>query len=289
MLIPDIAAYLNGRFAPLSELQVPVMDRGFLFGDAVYEVIPVYDRRPFRLHEHLGRLARSLAAVGLANPHDAAVWEAIIAEVIARQGFEDQSVYLQVSRGPAFPRNHAFPVEVQPTVLVYAEPLLPPVDELVERGVAAVSAVDFRWERCNIKSCSLLANVLLKQRAAEAGAGEIILFRDGFLTEGGASNVFVVRRGVLLSPPPSHLMLTGITYDVVLELAQRHGFALEVREIEEHEARHADEMWISSSSKEILAVTELDGRPVGNGVPGPIYRRMFEYYQAFKATEMRVK
>lgn len=289
MPIPDVAAYLNGRFAPLSELQVSVMDRGFLFGDAVYEVIPVYDRRPFRLHEHLRRLLRSLTAVGLANPHDAAGWEAIISEVIARQTFEDQSVYLQVSRGPAFPRNHAFPSEVRPTVLVYAEPLLPPVDEQVERGVAAVSAVDFRWGRCNIKSCSLLANVLLKQQAAQAGAGEVILFRDGFLTEGGASNVFVVRRGVLLSPPPSHLMLTGITYDVVLELAHRHGIALEVREIEESEARHADEMWISSSSKEILAVTELDGRPVGNGVPGPIYRRMFEYYQAFKATEMRAK
>jgi D-alanine transaminase len=289
MLISDITGYLNGRFAPVGELQVSVLDRGFLFGDAVYEVIPVYDRRPFRLMEHLARLSRSLAAVGLPDPHTPEAWAAIVGEIVARHDFDDQSVYLQVSRGPAWPRNHAFPREVAPTVFVFAEPLLPPMPEQVERGIMAVSAADFRWGRCNIKSCSLIANVLLKQIAAEAGAAEVILLRDGFLVEGGASNVFVVRDGVILTPPPSHQMLTGITYDVVLELAQRHAMPLEVREIEEREARSADEMWITSSSKEILAVTELDGRPVGNAAPGPIYRRMFDFYQAFKATEMRTK
>lgn len=289
MLIPNITGYLNGRYAPLAELQVSVLDRGFLFGDGVYELIPVYDRRPFRLTEHLERLSRSLRAVGLPNPHTAEAWAAVVMEIVARHDFGDQSVYLQVSRGPAWPRNHAFPHEVTPTVFVYAEPLLPPAQALIERGISAVSSADIRWGRCNIKACSLIANVLLKQIAAEAGAAEVILFRDGFLIEGGASNVFVVRGGVLLTPPQSHQMLTGITYDVVLELARRHGFALEVREIEEREARSADEMWITSSSKEVLAVTELDGRSIGNSVPGPIYRRMYDFYQAFKATEMRAK
>ncbi|SFN59988.1 D-alanine transaminase [Formivibrio citricus] len=289
MLIPDITGYLNGRYAPLAELQVSVLDRGFLFGDGVYELVPVYDRRPFRLREHLARLDRSLSAVGIANPHTTDEWVTIVEEIVARHEFGDQSVYLQVSRGPAWPRNHAFPHEVTPTVFGYAEPLLPPAQELIERGIKAVSAADIRWGRCNIKSCSLIGNVLLKQVAAEAGAAEVVLFRDGFLVEGGASNVFVVKRGALLAPPPSHQMLTGITYDVVLELARHHGMALEVREIEEREARGADEMWISSSSKEVLAVTELDGRSVGNGVPGPIYRRMYDFYQVFKTTEMRSK
>ncbi len=289
MLIPDITGYLNGHFAPLNELQVSVMDRGFLFGDGVYELIPVYDRRPFRLMEHIGRFARSMASVGLINPHTPEEWAAIVGEIVVRHKFADQSVYLQVSRGPAWPRNHAFPHEVTPTVFVYAEPLLPPAQELIDRGIRAVSAADIRWGRCNIKSCSLIANVLLKQMAAEAGAAEVVLFRDGFLVEGGASNIFVVRRGEILAPPPSHQMLTGITYDVVLELARRHGMPCEVREIEEREARTADEMWITSSSKEILAVTELDQRPVGNAVPGPIYRFMYDFYQAFKAIEMRAK
>lgn len=287
MLIPNITAFLNGRYAPLAELQVSVLDRGFLFGDGVYELIPVYGRQPFRLSEHLARLANSLAAIGLSNPHAPQEWQQIILEIIARQDFADQSVYLQVTRGPAWPRNHAFPHEITPTVFVYAEPLLPPAAELVTRGIAAVSSLDIRWGRCNIKACSLIANVLLKQIAAEAGATEVILFRDGFLIEGGASNVFVVNKGVLLAPPPSHRMLTGITYDVILELARKHGLPLEVREIEEHEARSADEMWISSSSKEVLAVVELDQRPVGNAVPGPIYRRMHAFYQEFKATKMR--
>lgn len=287
MLMPDLVAYLNGRYAPLAELHVSVMDRGFLFGDGVYELIPVYGRQPFRLDEHLQRLNRSLAAVGLQNPHTQAEWRQIVTEIVARQDFLDQSVYLQVSRGPAWPRNHAFPHEVHPTVFVYAEPLLPPAQEWVERGIAAVSAPDVRWGRCNIKSCSLIANVLLKQIAAEAGAAEVLLLRDGFLIEGGASNVFVVKQGVILAPPPSHRMLTGITYDVILELARLHGLPLEVREIEEREARCADEIWISSSSKELLAVIELDQRPVGNTVPGPIYRRMYAFYQDFKATAMR--
>lgn len=289
MLIPDLPAYLNGRWAPLAEQQVSVLDRGFLFGDGLYELIPVYDRRPFRLHGHLQRLAQGLEAVGLPNPHSEDEWAALVFEMVARQAFDDQSVYLQVTRGPAWPRNHAFPETVTPTVFAYAEPLLPPQPDQVAHGIRAISAEDIRWTCCQIKSCSLIANVLLKQQAAAAGAAEVVLFRDGWLVEGGASNVFVVRDGVLLSPPLSPQMLTGVTYDVVQELAARHGLTCLLQAVGEAEARSADEMWITSSSKEILAVTELDGRPVGNGVPGPIYRRMFDYYQAFKASEMRAK
>ncbi len=287
MQIPDSTAYLNGRYAPLAGLQVSVMDRGFLFGDGVYELVPVYDRQPFRLVEHLRRLGRSLAAVGMGDPHPLDEWERIVGQIIAEQDFADQSVYLQVTRGPAWPRSHAFPNEVNPTVFVYAEPLLPPAPEQVRDGVAAVSATDIRWSRCNIKTCSLIANVLLKQMAVEAGAAEVILLRDGLLIEGGASNVFIVRDGTILAPPPSPKMLTGITYDVVQELAHAHGLPLCLREITEAELRSADEVWITSSSKEILAVVQLDGRPVGNGLPGPIYRRMNDFYQAFKVAKMR--
>lgn len=286
--VPDLVAYLNGRYALLLELQVSVLDRGFLFGDGIYELIPVYDRRPFRLTEHLVRLEKSLAAVGIPNPHSQSDWQGIAEEIIRQQPFLDQSLYLQVTRGPAWPRNHAFPEQVQPTVFAYAEPLPPPAAEQVAQGVTAITAEDIRWNRCNIKTCSLIANVLLKQRAAEIGAAEVILLRENRLIEGGASNVFLVQEGVILSPPPSEHMLTGITYDVIQELAQAHGLPLTLRAISEAELRNADEIWISSSSKEILAVVELDGRAVGNGVPGPIYRRMYDFYQAFKVARMRL-
>ncbi|MDR3410791.1 MAG: D-amino acid aminotransferase [Formivibrio sp.] len=287
MLIPANIAYLNGRYAPLPELQVSVMDRGFLFGDGVYELVPVYDRRPFRLVEHLRRMGKSMAAVALVDPYSLAQWEQIVGQVSASQDFADQSIYLQVTRGPAWPRSHAFPTDIHPTIFVYAEPLLPPAPALILNGVMAVTANDIRWGRCNIKACSLMANVLLKQMAVEAGADEVILLRDGGLIEGGSSNVFIVRDGLILAPPPSERMLTGITYDVVQELAQAHRLPLVLREISEAEFRTADEVWITSSSKEILAVVELDGRPIGNGVPGPIYRRMNDFYQAFKTATMR--
>ena len=287
MQIPAITAYLNGRYAPLAELQVSVLDRGFLFGDGVYELVPVYDRQPFRLDEHLRRLASSLAAVRIDDPLSPDAWRLMARTLIEAQAFADQSLYIQVTRGPAWPRNHAFPQEVTPTVFAYAEPLIPPPPEQVDTGITAITAEDIRWQRCNIKGCSMLANVLLKQMAADAGAGEVIMLREGELIEGGASNVFIVRDGVILSPPPSGRMLTGITYDVVRELAQAHGMPLALRGISEAELRSADEVWITSSSKEILAVVELDGRPVGNGVPGPIYRRMYDYYQAFKVAKMR--
>lgn len=279
--------YLNGRFLPVGEASVSPMDRGFLFGDGAYEVIPVYSRRPFRLDEHVARLANTLAAIRLPDPHSAEQWQAIIRGVIERNEWEDQSVYLQVTRGADERRNHAFPALVRPTVFLTTEPLLTPPDAQRERGVAAVSAADFRWLRCDLKTVSLLANCLLRQAAVDQGCAETVLFRDGFLTEGAASNIFVVRDGVLLAPPKSHLMLPGITYDVVLELAARHGLPHAVREILEDEVRGADELWMTSSTKEVLPVTTLDGRPVGDGKPGPLARQMYAWYQDFKNTVMR--
>ena len=278
--------FLNGRFLPLEQATVPVLDRGFIFGDGVYELIPVYSRAPFRMHEHLARLERSLAAVRIANPYARDKWRAIVLELVAKQPWEDQGVYLQVTRGVA-KRDHAFPAGVEPTVFAMSNPLVNPPKELVEKGVAAVSAPDNRWLRCDIKSISLIGNVLLRQQSADAGAAETILFRDGILTEASASNVFVAKNGLVLSPPKSNLILPGITYDVVVEIAQQLGMPLEFRDIREAEVRAADEVWVTSSSKEILAVVELDGKPVGEGRPGPLFRRAWEGYQEFKRRVMR--
>ena len=278
--------FLNGRFVPLEQATVPVLDRGFIFGDGVYELIPVYSRAPFRMDEHLARLERSLAAVRIANPYARDRWRAVIAELVARQPWEDQGVYLQVTRGVA-KRDHAFPAGVEPTVFAMSNPLVNPPKELVEKGVAAVSAPDNRWLRCDIKSISLIGNVLLRQQSADAGAAETILFRDGILTEASASNVFVAKNGLVLSPPKSNLILPGITYDVVVEIAQQLGMPLEFRDIREAEVRAADELWVTSSSKEILAVVALDGKPVGEGRPGPLFRRAWEGYQEFKRRVMR--
>lgn len=279
--------YLNGTYQPLAAARISPMDRGFLFGDGAYEVIPVYSRRPFRLAQHVERLAQTLAAIRLPNPHGAREWCEIVGEIVARNPGADQSVYLQVSRGCGERRNHAFPVPTQPTVFLMSDELVTPPADVLARGVAAVSAADFRWLRCDLKSTALLANCLLRQIAVDAGCAETVLFRDGFLTEGAASNIVIVRDGTLLAPPKSHLMLPGITYDVVLELADRHGLPYKVREILEDEVRDADEVWMTSSTKEVLAITSLDGRPVGSGVPGPVGRRMYAWYQDFKTRVMR--
>ena len=278
--------FLNGAFLPLEEARVPVLDRGFIFGDGIYELIPVYSRAPFRMHEHLARLERSLAAVRIANPYSREQWRAIILELIARQPWEDQGVYLQVTRGVA-KRDHAFPEGVAPTVFAMANPLVNPPQELVDKGAAAVSAVDNRWLRCDIKSVSLIGNVLLRQVSADAGAVETILFRDGVLTEASASNVFVAKNGRLLSPPKSNLILPGITYDVVVEIAREVGIPIEFRDVREAEVRGADEVWLTSSSKEILAVVQLDGKPVGEGRPGALFRKAYAGYQDFKRRVMR--
>lgn len=280
--------YLNGAFMPIAEAKVPAMDRGFLFGDGAYEVIPVYSRRPFRLSEHLLRLRHTLDGIRLANPHDEAEWTRLIGEIVGRNEGEDQSVYLQITRGADMKRrNHAFPAGVAPTVFMMSEPLLTPPPSQRESGIATVSAPDVRWLRCDLKTISLLANCLLRQQAVEAGCVETILFRDGCMTEGAASNIFAVKDGILLAPPKDNLVMPGITYDVVLELAAAHGLPAEVRPVTEAEARDADELWMTSSTKEVLPIVLLDGRPVGDGKPGPVFARMYAWYQAFKQTVMR--
>jgi D-alanine transaminase len=279
-------AYLNGEFLPLDQARVSVLDRGFIFGDGVYEVIPAYSRRPFRLPEHLQRLARSLDAVRLGNPMTDAEWTRLVHELVARHPGEDQAIYLQVTRGVA-KRDHAFPKEGKPTVFMMSNPLVTPSRDQVENGVPCITAADFRWLKCDVKSVSLLGNCLLRQLAAEAGAVEVVLLRDGFLSEASASNVLVVRNGRLLGPPKNHLILPGITYDVVLELAAAKGIPIELRAIPEHEVRSAEELWVTSSSKEVLAVTALDGKPVGNGRPGPLFRAVHQAFQDFKRKVMR--
>lgn len=279
--------HLNGRFLPLEEACIPVMDRGFLFGDGVYEVIPVYSRRPFRLKEHLHRLQDSLDGIRLANPHSHEEWTALIRRIVDGAEFEDQGVYLQVTRGPAPVRDHAFPKEVRPTVFLMPMELKTPPSAWVEQGVAAITAADNRWLRCDLKATSLLANVLLRQLSVDAACAETLLIRDGFVSEGSASNLFLVRDGVLLSPPRSHLMLPGVTCDVARELALAHDIPLETRPLSEAELRGADEIWITSSTKEILAVTTLDGQPLGEGRPGTLFRRMYGLYQEYKRTVMR--
>jgi D-alanine transaminase len=278
--------YLNGEFMPLDKARVPVLDRGFIFGDGVYEVIPVYSRRPFRLPQHLQRLGRSLDAIRLANPLGDGEWTRLIGDIIARNAGDDQSVYLQVTRGVA-KRDHAFPKDVKPTVFVMSGPLVTPARELVENGVPCITGTDYRWLKCDVKSVSLLGNCLLRQSAADAGAAEIVLFRNGHLTEASASTVFVIRNGTLLSPPKTHLILPGITYDVVLELAAATGIPIELRAVPEAEVRSADELWLTSSTREVQAIASLDGKPVGTGKPGPVFRKLYQAFQEFKRKVMR--
>ena len=278
--------YLNGSYMPLSEARIPVLDRGFIFGDGVYEVIPVYSRRAFRLEGHLQRLDESLAGIRLPNPHTREEWTGIIRELARRSAFEDQSMYLQITRGVA-KRDHAFPKNVTPTVFLMTGPLSMPSPEAISQGVAAITVPDNRWLRCDLKTIALLPNVLLRQVAVDAGAVEAVLLREGALTEGAASNIFVVKDGVLLCPPKSNLILPGITYDVILELAQEHGMPCEVRDVSEAEVRSAQELWLTSSTREVLAITKLDGKPVGDGKPGPAFHKMYGLFQELKAQARR--
>ncbi|BBL76898.1 D-amino acid aminotransferase [Methylomagnum ishizawai] len=268
--------YLNGEYLPLDQAKVPVLDRGFLFGDGVYEVIPVYGGRPFRLEEHLRRLGQSLAGIRMAQPLSDGEWAAIFERLIDGPG--DQYIYLQVTRGVADKRDHAIPARIRPTVFAMVSPIAPiPLD-----GIKAVTLDDIRWQCCHIKATTLLANVLLRQDAVDRGAAEAILVRDGFATEGAASNLFIVQDGSVVTPPKGHDILPGITRDLVLELARQHGLATQERRIRLEELKAAAEIWLTSSTREVLAVTELDGAKVGDGQPGPVWRRIQEIYQAYK-------
>src|SRR5205807_6604788 len=276
-----MTVYLNGRFLPLEDAKISVLDRGFIYGDGVYELIPVYHRQPFRLRQHLARLQRSLDGIRMVNPHTEAEWESIIREHIARNAFDDQGVYFQVTRGVA-KRDHSFPLDVAPTVFMMSNPLSLPTAEQVEGGVPVVTAADERWLHCDLKTISLLGNVLARQLAVDRGAVETVLFRDGYLTEASASNVLIVNRGGIVAPPKDNLILPGITYDATLELARDGGLPFEIRPVTRQEALAADEMWLSSSTKEVLAVTTLDGKPFAGGKPGPVYREMYRLFQSSK-------
>lgn len=281
-------AYLNGNYLPLDEARISPMDRGFLFGDGAYEVIPVYSRRPFRLQQHLERLERTLAALQLANPLSKEQWAEVVQRLVDDHGSEDQGVYLQVTRGAAPVRDQAFPrPAVPPTVFAYADRLPTPSAELLATGGTALTAEDFRWLRCDLKTVSLVANVLLRQLSAAAGCTETILLRDGLVMEGSASNVLVVQDGVILAPPKSNLILPGVTYNVVLELAAANGIPTQVRPVAEAELRSADEVWVTSSTKEVLPITRIDDAPVADGRPGPLAARMNALYQDFKNQVMR--
>jgi len=283
--LPDTLCHLNGRLLPLNQAQVSVLDRGFIFGDGIYEVIPVYGRRLFRFDEHLARLERSLAKLRIDNPHPRADWLALVRALVAAQPADDQLVYLQVTRGVA-PRDHVMPVGVVPTVFGMANPMKPASAEQRHQGVACVTARDFRWERGDIKSTSLLGNVLARQLSADHGAVETVMFRDGWLTEASASNVWIVHEGALLGPPKSALVLEGIRVNLLAELCEDVGIAHNLRPISEADVRAADEVLLSSATKEVLPVTHLDGEPVGHGAlrgkPGPVYARLYEAYQRAK-------
>jgi D-alanine transaminase len=270
-----------------------VLDRGFIFGDGVYEVIPVYSRKAFRLADHLRRLQHSLDGIKLANPHSNGEWTKLINELVACNAAEDQYLYLHITRGVA-KRDHAFPnPPVKPTVFMLSNPLLVPSATLLQSGVACITAPDNRWLRCDIKAIALLPNVLLRQMAIDAGAMETILFRpgltteDAFMTEGAASNIFVVKNGKLFAPPKDNLMLPGITYDVILEIAAANGIPYEVRKIGVAEVFAADELLLTSSTKEVLPITQLDGKPVGTGKPGVMFAKLHKLYQDFKRDVMR--
>ena len=280
-LSPIKRVYLNGAFVAPEAAQVSAFDRGFVFGDGVYEVIPVYGGRAFRLKHHLLRLEASLAAIGLGDPLAHAQWGAIFEELISVHGGDDQYIYLQVTRGAA-PRDHAFPKDTPSTVFAYSQPLKPPDAAQLASGIAAITAPDNRWLRCDIKAIALLPNVLLRQQAQARDAAEAILIRAGFITEVAASNIFIVRAGRMLTPPRGPFILPGITRDLILELARAHGIGCEETAVREAALLGADEIWMTSSTKEILPITRLNDRPVGDGNPGPLQARFRGLYEDYK-------
>jgi len=278
----DPLVYLNGALTPLSEAKIPVLDRGFIFGDGIYEVIPVYERKMFRSEQHLARLFRSLNAIGITNPHSKDEWLALINQVMAAHEADDQMVYIQVTRGVA-KRMHAFPKESTPTVFIMTNPIVLPTATAREHGVVCVSMEDKRWLHCEIKSISLLGNVLAAQNAAEHGVTESIQFRDDYLTEASASNVWIVKDGVMMGPPKDNLILEGIRYGLIQELCAELKIPLEARRISREDVFAADEVMLSSATKEVLAVVRIDDQTIGKGVPGPIYHQLFKAYQQAKA------
>jgi D-alanine transaminase len=290
--LPDTLCYLNGEYKSLHLAKVSVLDRGFTFGDGIYEVVPAYAGRLFRFDEHMARLSRSLSKLRITNPHTREEWlercRTLVAALIDKTGAPDQIVYIQITRGVAL-RDHVMPADVQPTVFMMCSAMKPASPEQRHQGVSCVTARDFRWERGDIKSISLLGNVLARQLSADHGALETIMFRDGHLTEAAASNVWIVHEAALLGPPKSEHVLEGIRYELIRELCEEVGIAYNLRPIPEADVFSADEILLSSATKELLPVTMLDGQPVGHGAlrgkPGPVYARLYEAYQRAKLTQ----
>lgn len=274
--------YLNGEFLALADARVSVLDRGFLFGDSIYEVIPVYAGRPFRLLQHLQRLDDSLRAIRMITPLSTTEWREMLERLIRERPDSDQSIYLQVTRGAAEGRDHAIPEGIFPTVFAMSTPLPPPDPRLLATGIKAITLDDIRWRLCNIKATTLLANVLMRQQAKDVDAMEAILIRDGLATEGAASNLFIVVDGVLITPPKSNFLLPGITRDLVLELAVNTGIPCQEQSIPEQELMTANEVWLTSSTKEIMPVTRLNEGIVADGKPGPLFREASRLYGEYK-------
>ena len=279
--LPDSQCYLNGTFQPLADAKISVLDRGFVFGDGVYEVVPVYGRRLFEVDAHLARLQRSLAAIGISNPMGAGDWLNLLRDLAARNAPDDQCLYIQVTRGVA-KRDHVFPKGVEPTVFLMSFPFPHVPAEVRAKGMECITMPDIRWRMGHIKSISLLGNVLARQESAEAGCAETILIRDGYLTEASASNVWVVRNGAVHAPRRDHDKLEGIRVGLLEKLCQQIAVRLQFRPVAEWELRRADEILLSSATKEIVPVCRLDGAPVGGGAPGPMYAKLFAAYQQAK-------
>ncbi len=288
-LLPDTPCYLNGEITALKDAKISVMDRGFIFGDGVYEVVPVYGGQPFRLAQHMARLDRSLAELRIANPLTHAQWREVVAKLVNGYALSqhtspekiDQLVYIQITRGVAL-RDHVMPPDITPTVFAMTSTMKPPTPEQRAQGVACVTAEDFRWSKAHIKSTSLLGAVFSRQISADVGALETVMFRDGFLSEAAACNVWAVKGGKVLGPPKNNLVLEGIRYGLIEDICRGAGIGFELRRITREEVFAADELLLSSATKEVLAITTLDGQPVGSGKPGPVYAQLHAAYQRAK-------
>jgi len=283
---PNIV-YLNGQHLPVEQATVSVMDRGFLFGDSVYEVIPVFGNKLLRLDGHLDRLQNSLERISLSNPHDNNEWQQIFSDLLDKNAGEDRAIYLQVSRGAYAKRdlstNHYGDTQSSPTVFAMVLHITQPDLEVLSAGISAITVDDFRWNACDIKSTSLVANVMLRQQASDARVEDAILIKNGMVTEGTASNVFIVKNNVLATPPTGRLLLPGITRDLVIEIAKNNAISVEEREIKEEELYSADEVWMTSSTREIAPVIKLNGKAVGAGIAGPMWKRVMDLYQQYKS------
>jgi len=288
-VLPDLPSYLNGEFGSLRDAKVSVMDRGFIFGDGAYEVVPVYAGRPFAFAQHMARLDRSLGEMRIPNPMSHGQWRELVDQLIASYARQldkpasqtDQLVYIQVTRGVAM-RDHVMPQGLTPTVFAMTNRITQPSADDRANGVACVSAEDFRWKKAHIKSVSLLGSVMARQISADVGANETVMFRDDFLSEAAAANVWVVKGGQVLGPLKDNLILEGIRYSLIEELCQAAGIPFQLRRIAREEVFAADELLLSNASKEVLPVTRLDGRAIGNGRPGPICERLYADYQRAK-------